>query len=319
MTQPRDQLAMTFESDPGVPRRPLGGDFRGEEPATPGAERRAGPQIDRPWIRRSPPASRKHVDGPSWLEAPESPRPPDAEPAWASEEGWAAGDGQAARDAAPAAPAEEAVAPAPVEAITQPLPEEAPPAGDAPPASAQHDTEPDPIPLGAAAAVETPRQRAGVAALWRRAVAGAVDAGIILATVGGAAALGAWAFGADRLAPAAARGLDFFADALLPHRGLVASLVLLAAAQLLAYEWLAVAFGGRTAGQALVGVRVVSEDGGPLDLASSGRRALALVASLATCGFGLALALVDARHQALHDKVAGSLVVLDDSGMDADA
>ena len=73
-----------------------------------------------------------------------------------------------------------------------------------------------------------------------------------------------------------------------------------------AYSWAA---SGRTAGMALVGVRVVREDG----TAASGRRAvvrtLALPLSFLFLGLGFAGILLGDRRRALHDVIAGTAVI----------
>jgi len=73
-----------------------------------------------------------------------------------------------------------------------------------------------------------------------------------------------------------------------------------------AYSWAA---GGRTAGMALFGVRVVRDDGGD----ASGRRAvvrtLALPLSFLFLGLGFAGIVLGGRRRALHDVIAGTAVI----------
>ena len=73
-----------------------------------------------------------------------------------------------------------------------------------------------------------------------------------------------------------------------------------------AYSWAA---GGRTAGMALFGVRVVRDDGGD----ASGRRAvvrtLALPLSFLFLGLGFADIVLGDRRRALHDVIAGTAVI----------
>ena len=73
-----------------------------------------------------------------------------------------------------------------------------------------------------------------------------------------------------------------------------------------AYSWAA---SGRTAGMALVGVRVVADDGADV----SGRRAvvrtLALPLSFLFLGLGFVGILVGDRRRALHDVIAGTAVI----------
>jgi uncharacterized RDD family membrane protein YckC len=64
-----------------------------------------------------------------------------------------------------------------------------------------------------------------------------------------------------------------------------------------------------TLGKLVVGVRVTTLDGRRIGVGRATARLLAKLLSLALLGFGFVLAGVDARKQALHDKVAGTLVV----------
>jgi uncharacterized RDD family membrane protein YckC len=64
-----------------------------------------------------------------------------------------------------------------------------------------------------------------------------------------------------------------------------------------------------TLGKLVVGVRVTTLDGRRIGFGRATARLLAKLLSLAPLGLGFVLAGVDARKQALHDKVAGTLVV----------
>jgi uncharacterized RDD family membrane protein YckC len=64
-----------------------------------------------------------------------------------------------------------------------------------------------------------------------------------------------------------------------------------------------------TLGKRVVGVRVTTLDGRRIGFGRATARLLAKLLSLAPLGLGFVLAGVDARKQALHDKVAGTLVV----------
>ena len=64
-----------------------------------------------------------------------------------------------------------------------------------------------------------------------------------------------------------------------------------------------------TLGKLVVGVRVTTLDGRRIGFGRATARLLAKLLSLALLGLGFVLAGVDARKQALHDKVAGTLVV----------
>jgi uncharacterized RDD family membrane protein YckC len=72
------------------------------------------------------------------------------------------------------------------------------------------------------------------------------------------------------------------------------------------YCWAAA---GRTAGMALLGLRVVRADGGGLDPWRGVARALFFPLSIIPCGLGFAGILVQREHRALHDLLAGTAVV----------
>jgi len=86
-------------------------------------------------------------------------------------------------------------------------------------------------------------------------------------------------------------------------------------ALLLLWEWLY--FGGswgasgKTAGMALMGLRVVARDGAPLDPWRGILRAPYLLASFFTFGLGFVGIVIGREHRALQDVLAGSAVVYD--------
>ena len=67
--------------------------------------------------------------------------------------------------------------------------------------------------------------------------------------------------------------------------------------------------GGQTIGKMAAGIRVVSEDGRPIDVAHAIHRALAGALSFATLGAGFVPALLGADRCALHDRLAHTRVV----------
>jgi uncharacterized RDD family membrane protein YckC len=83
------------------------------------------------------------------------------------------------------------------------------------------------------------------------------------------------------------------------------------AAWLWAYFGGSWAASGKTAGMALVGVRVVNRDGTPLDPWRGVVRAPALALSLMTFGLGLIGIVIGREHRSLQDVIAGSVVVYD--------
>ncbi len=65
---------------------------------------------------------------------------------------------------------------------------------------------------------------------------------------------------------------------------------------------------GRTLGKAVVGIRVVLEDGAPVPIGAALLRWIAYWISLAPCGFGFVMAALRADKRALHDLIAGTRV-----------
>lgn len=68
---------------------------------------------------------------------------------------------------------------------------------------------------------------------------------------------------------------------------------------------------GRTFGKAVVGLRVVGEDGSTLTGGRALVRTLVFPVSVAVAGLGLLLILFQKRHRALHDLAARTAVVYD--------
>lgn len=73
-----------------------------------------------------------------------------------------------------------------------------------------------------------------------------------------------------------------------------------------AYSWAA---NGKTFGMAVLGVRVVGQDGGPAGARRAVIRTLAFPLSFLLCGLGFAGILVGRERRALHDVIAGTAVV----------
>jgi uncharacterized RDD family membrane protein YckC len=66
---------------------------------------------------------------------------------------------------------------------------------------------------------------------------------------------------------------------------------------------------GQTPGMALFGLRLLRSDGGPIDLATAIRRWAARLGSILALGLGFLPILFSTRRQALHDRLAGTVVV----------
>ena len=67
--------------------------------------------------------------------------------------------------------------------------------------------------------------------------------------------------------------------------------------------------GGQTPGKYLIGLRVVTLDGGRLKIIQVLRRLLGYWVSIITLGYGFLIMLSDSRRQGLHDRIAGTCVV----------
>lgn len=66
---------------------------------------------------------------------------------------------------------------------------------------------------------------------------------------------------------------------------------------------------GQTPGKMIMGVRVVTLDGGPLSLGRSIRRAIGYLISALVLYVGFIWILIDNRRQGWHDKLAGTCVI----------
>ena len=74
------------------------------------------------------------------------------------------------------------------------------------------------------------------------------------------------------------------------------------------YPW---ATSGKTFGMALLGLRVVLRDGAPAGVKAAVLRTLALPLSFLLLGLGFVGIVTNREHRALHDRIAGTVVVYD--------
>ena len=93
--------------------------------------------------------------------------------------------------------------------------------------------------------------------------------------------------------------------ALLPLAPLATFLLLLKVSYFCAFT----AIGGQTIGKMAMGIRVVTDDGDPVDAACAIRRTLAGTVSAAALGLGFVPALIGSERRALHDHLAHTRVV----------
>lgn len=78
-----------------------------------------------------------------------------------------------------------------------------------------------------------------------------------------------------------------------------------------AYYFVSLAVAGRTAGKGMVGLRVLSRSGAPLSVGKAFVRTLALPLSTLFFGLGYVPIVLQKQHRALHDYIAGTVVVYD--------
>lgn len=84
------------------------------------------------------------------------------------------------------------------------------------------------------------------------------------------------------------------------------------------YLYVGQAIAGRTIGMGIVGLRVVGADGTALTARRALIRTLAFPLSALILGLGFAMILVQREHRALHDLIAGTAVVYDWGGREAE-
>jgi len=77
------------------------------------------------------------------------------------------------------------------------------------------------------------------------------------------------------------------------------------------YFWSSMAIAGKTLGMALVGLRVVARDGSVMKPRQAFLRTLVMPLSVLALGIGALWILVDPERRALHDIIAGTVVVYD--------
>jgi uncharacterized RDD family membrane protein YckC len=111
----------------------------------------------------------------------------------------------------------------------------------------------------------------------------------------------------------AAKLVEFLVTILSGQRFVASEHRVLAIVTLAAWTFLYFAYSfaadGRTLGMAVVGLRVVRRDGGSISGARAVVRVLALPVSFLAFGLGLLLVLVERERRALHDVIAGTVVV----------
>lgn len=147
------------------------------------------------------------------------------------------------------------------------------------------------------------------ASLGRRILASLVDGAVIFLSFAVAVTMGAVAFGWQALQPQVARGFDSVVDGLIFGHGLVLLLAGLLFVLGATYATISHAMGGATLGKALLGLRVVTQDGESPRWSDSAWRSFLSSSSLCLAGLGIAATIVDPERIALHDRLIGTRVV----------
>ena len=139
----------------------------------------------------------------------------------------------------------------------------------------------------------------------RRFTAASIDTALLGGAAAGVVWLGFASFGTSPALQAALRDTG----KVLPALGLPIALLLAAVVGLysLAFHFLS----GKTIGKMVVGLRVITTDGNPLTIWRAAGRTAAYAATLMTFFIGFLWILVDDRGQALHDKIAGTYVIIE--------
>ncbi len=156
--------------------------------------------------------------------------------------------------------------------------------------------------------MEPAAPRASLAPVWRRAGAWIVDGAVL----GGVAGAFLWVAGSivRHGTGSRERGLDWLAETLLAWRRLWIPGAVLGLLIAVFYLSFFTALGGQTPGKRLFGITVIERGGDcPSPVRSAVRSCLAMLSGLAGFG-GFWLVLLDRRRQALHDRIAGTFVVL---------
>src|SRR5262249_34435440 len=91
-----------------------------------------------------------------------------------------------------------------------------------------------------------------------------------------------------------------------PNEGITAALFVLWLFLWYAYPW---SVSGKTLGMAVLGIRVVREDGSPASPGNAVKRTIFLPLSFLTLGIGFLPIIFARSRRALHDKLAGTSVV----------
>ncbi len=145
--------------------------------------------------------------------------------------------------------------------------------------------------------------------LARRAAAAVIDAAVVAIAATASVLFALAMFGWHTIAPQLARGVDFAVDELLIGKGLVFAVAGLLLLLGFAYTTVAHAIAGATLGKALLGLEVVTREGELPPPGESAWRSVLAGLSLGAGGIGVAVALLDPHHLALHDRIVGTRVL----------
>jgi uncharacterized RDD family membrane protein YckC len=149
------------------------------------------------------------------------------------------------------------------------------------------------------------RSDPGSVPLHARLVSWLVDLAVV-----GIVPVGSLVAGTSAFAPAGLSPLDHLVHAATRNGSVFVAALLLGLVTAFVYLTLGLAFGGRTLGDRVAGLRSVAEEGGGTpDLSTAALRSVVAIAGTLAFLAGPLWALVDPRGQALHDKVAGTRTI----------
>jgi uncharacterized RDD family membrane protein YckC len=154
--------------------------------------------------------------------------------------------------------------------------------------------------------------RVRVTGFARRFVAAAVDGAVLLALSLSVIAVTALALGAS-LPSLKEIGPDLLVAGVLDRNPMAVGAIGLFLGLAVLYQLYFASMAGQTIGMRLMRIRLISSRGRPPGPVRGLLRVLALAVSVLPGGLGWLWALFDREHRALHDHVAGTYVIIDES------
>ncbi len=273
-----------------------------EEPAWTMNQEKAEPPAPPAATRPAPPTQTVRPASP-----PPLPQQKAAPPKRTEEPTWTLGERKATDPASRPSPSP---IPEPPKTVpnTQPTAPEAPSWTPPTPMNAKKTTA-APKPVEADTEVETQEVHVTVGGFLRRLLAGLVDQAIVLLLTAGFMTVALWAFGSQRLPDLGSGGLGYLTALATNYPQMP---VAYATLYVFLFALLSIFFSmttGQTPGKMLFDLRMIQDDGEPLSGWRAIVRFVAYALSIAPFFMGVLWILADHSRQALHDKIAQTLVV----------